>query len=166
MEDCPSRRRLHIDMPRLAASRIHNPRAENQAGIDDITKPDTSRDQLPERPHKIAFPPTENNVDRLKNWLPEQFANTAFKNNGAFPPMSCLHIHQKEGAISKARHNPIPVPFHFKEPVKQALWEDVRRGIITPVPVGMPTDWCSTMVITAKNPGKPRRTIDYQHLNS
>ena len=33
-------------------------------------------------------------------------------------------------------------------------------------PVGMPTDWCSTMVITAKKHGKPRRTIDYQHLNS
>ena len=30
----------------------------------------------------------------------------------------------------------------------------------------MPTDWCSTMVITAKKNGKPRRTIDYQHLNS
>ena len=28
------------------------------AGIDDITKPDTSRDQLPDRPHKIPFPPT------------------------------------------------------------------------------------------------------------
>ena len=75
------------------------------------------------------------------------------------------HIHLKEGATPKARHNPIPVPFHFKEPVKQALWE-VRRGIITPVVIGMPTDWCSTVAITAKKNGKPRSTIDYQHFNS
>ena len=144
------------------------PTHTNIAGIHDTTEPDTSRNQLPERPHKIPFPPTENNVDRLKNWLLEQFSNTAFKNNGAFPPMSGppAHIHLKEGATPKARHNPIPVPFHLKEPVKQALWEDIRRGIISPVPVGMPTDWCSTMVITAKKNGKPRRTIDYQHLNS
>ena len=130
------------------------PTHTNIACIDDITKPDTSRDQLPECPHKIPFPPTENNVDRLKNWLLEQFANTAFKNNGAFPLMSGppAHIHLKEGATPKARHNPIPVPFYFKEPVKQALWEDIRRGIITPVLVGMPTNWCSTMVMTAKNP--------------
>ena len=76
------------------------------------------------------------------------------------------HIYLKEGAVPKARHNQIPVPFHFKEPEGQALWEDVKRGIITPVPVGMPTDWCSTMVITAKKNGKPRRTINYQHLDS
>ena len=79
-------------------------------------------------------------------------------------PAACIHL--KEGAVPKARHIPIPVPFHLKEPVRQALWEYVKRGIITPVPVGMPSDWCSTMVITAKKNGKPRRTIDYQHLNS
>ena len=60
------------------------------------------------------------------------------------------HIHLKEGEVPKVRHNPIPVPFHFKESVRQALWEDMKRSIITPVPVGMPTVWCSTMVITAK----------------
>ena len=63
------------------------------------------------------------------------------------------HIHLKEGAVPKARHNQIPVHFHFKEPVRQAIWEDVKKGIITPVPFGMPTDWCSTMVITAKTNG-------------
>ena len=76
------------------------------------------------------------------------------------------HIHLKEGAVPKGRHSPIPMPFHLKEPVRQALWEDVKRSIITSVSVGMPTDWCNTMVITAKKNGKPQRTIDYQHLNS
>ena len=66
--------------------------------------------------------------------------------------------------LTKARHNPIPIPFRFKEPVKQALLKDVERGIIVQVPVSMPTDWCSTMVITAKKNSDPRRTVDYQHL--
>ena len=72
----------------------------------------------------------------------------------------------KRGAVLKARHKPIPVPFHFKEPVRQALWKNVERHIITPVSVGMPTNWCSTMVITAKKNDNPQRTVDYQHLNS
>ena len=49
---------------------------------------------------------------------------------------------------------------------RQTLWEDVKRSIITLVPVGMPTDWCSMIVITTKKNGKPQRTLDYQHLNS
>ena len=77
-----------IDVGILPVNFPNPPTHTNIAGIDNITKPDTSRDQLPECPHKIPFPPTENNVNRLKNLLQEQFANTAFKNNGAFPPMS------------------------------------------------------------------------------
>lgn len=123
---------------------------------------------LPTRPDSLPFPATEANIGKLKDWLLECFADTAFKNDGVFPSMTGppAHIHLKEGAIPKARHNPIPVPYHLKEQVKQDLWNDVGRGIIAPVPVGTPTDWCSTMVITVKKNGKPRRTIDYQYLNT
>ena len=75
------------------------------------------------------------------------------------------HIHLKDVAIPKAKHNPIPIPYHYREEVKKALWDDVEKGIITPVPIGTPTDWCSTMIITAKKNGKPRRSVDNQHLN-
>ena len=124
--------------------------------------------QLPIRPAEPPLPATEENVGKLKEWLLEQFANSAFNNDGRFPAMSAqpAHIHLKEGAVAKARHNPIPVPYHLKEPVRQALMKDVERGILKPVPIGTPTDWCSTMVITTKKDGRPRRTIDYQHLNS
>ena len=110
------------------------------------------KDPLPTRPKKLPFPPTEQNIPRLKEWLLQHFASTSFRTNREFPPMSGpdAHIHLKEGAVPKARHNPILVPYHFKETVRQALWEDVKRGIITPVTIGMPTDWCSTKVITAK----------------
>ena len=106
------------------------------------------RKQLPTRPEKPPFPANEENVDNLKKWLLEQFANSSFNNDGKFPAMAGppAHIHLKEGATPKARHSPIPVPFHFKEPVRQALWKDVERGIITPVPVGTPTDWRSAMM--------------------
>ena len=144
------------------------PSASIRLELDTISKHNKVKDQLPTRPQKLPFLPTEQNIPRLKEWLLQHFTNTSFRKNREFPPMSgsTAHIHLKEGAVPKARHNPITVPFHFKEPVRQALWEDVKRGIITPVPISMPTDWCSTMVITAKKNDKPRRTIDYQHLNS
>ena len=103
-------------------------------------------------PRTPLFSPTSKNVHKLKKWLLERFANMVFNSSGKFPAMSGppAHIHLKEGSTPKARHNLIPVPYHYKEQVKEALWEDVKRGIISPVPIGTPTDWCSTMVITAK----------------
>ena len=119
-------------------------------------------------PKTPPYPLTSENIQNLKKWRLDQFATTVFNKSGKFlamfgPP---AHIHLKDGAILKAKHNPIPVPYHNREEVKKALWDDVKRGIITPIPIGTPTNWCSTMVITAKKNGKPRRTVDYQHLNS
>ena len=124
--------------------------------------------KLPLRPKTIPFPPTEQNVTKLKQWLIDEFAETAFNKETPFPTMAGppAHIHLKDNATPKAKHTPIPVPLHFKEKVKELLDKDVERGIIAPVPIGTPTNWCSTMVITAKKNGSPRRTIDYQHLNS
>ena len=109
-------------------------------------KPNKCEDQLLNRPQNLPFPATEENFGKLKSWLLENFAKMAFNKDGVFPTMSgsATHIHLKERAVP--RHKPIPVPFHFKEPVRQALWKDVEKGIIAAVPMGMPTDWCSTMV--------------------
>ena len=76
------------------------------------------------------------------------------------------HIHLKQEAVPKAKHRPIAVPYHLKEPMRQALMQDIERGILKQVPIGTPTDWSSTMVIATKKDGQPRRTIDYQYLNS
>ena len=129
-------------------------------------------ENLPVRPQQIPYPPTIENVPKLKEWLLKAFETTAFNKinkDGKFPFLLAgppAHIHLKEGAIPKARHNPIPVPFHMKKAVKQAIDEDVKKGIICPVPLGTPTKWCSTMVVQPKKDGRPRRTVDYQHLNS
>ena len=107
-------------------------------------------------------------MENLKKWLLEQFANSAFKTDRQFPAMSGkpAHIHLKQETVSKAKHRPIPVPYHLKEPVRQALMQDIERGILKQLSIGTPTDWCSTIVITTKKDGRPRRTIDYQYLNS
>ena len=50
--------------------------------------------------------------------------------------------------------------------MKAGLDRDVRLGVIVPVPIGEPVTWCHRMVICAKKNGKPRRTIDFQPLNT
>ena len=49
--------------------------------------------------------------------------------------------------------------------VKAALDQDVRMGVIRPVPIGEPVSWCHRMVVCAKKNGKLRRTVDFQALN-
>ena len=107
-------------------------------------------------------------MGNLKKWLLEQFAYSVFKTDGQFPTMSGkpAHIPLKQEAVPKAKHRPIPVPYHLEEPVRQALMQAIERGILKQVPIGIPTDWCSTMVITTKKDGRPRCTINYQYMNS
>ena len=133
-----------------------------------VTSDNSPSDRTPpSRPAQIPFPPTQENVPRLEKWLLDAFRSSAFNRAPPFPSMTGppAHIHLTEGAIPKARHTPIPVPYHFKAAVKAALDADVEKGIISPVPVGHPTDWCAVMVITQKKDGSPRRTVDYQYLN-
>ena len=124
--------------------------------------------KAPSRPEKLPFPPTKQNIPKLENFIKESFASTAFMNSPPFPSMASppAHIHLKENAIPYAKHSPIPIPYHWKAEVKASLDRDVERGIIAPVPVGTPVDWCTTMVVRAKKDGKPRRTIDLQKLNT
>ena len=77
-----------------------------------------------------------------------------------------LKITFKPDAEPQAVHCPIPVPHHWKEDVKAALDADVKLQIIEPVPQGVPTQWCSRMVVTAKKDGTPRRTVDLQKVNA
>ena len=81
----------------------------------------------------------------------------------ATPP---ARIHLQPNAIPFARHSPIPVPHHWKQLIKASVDSDVEKGIIKPIDIGTPVEWCSPMVITTKKDGTPRRTIDLQKLNS
>ena len=67
-----------------------------------------------------------------------------------------------------AHHTPVlvPVPIHRRSELKAGLDQDVRLGVLEPVPVGEPVTWCHRMVVCAKKNGKPQRTLDFQTLNA
>jgi hypothetical protein len=76
-----------------------------------------------------------------------------------------LELHIDPNANPVATHKPRPIPIHWMRDVKAQLDEDVRLGVLEPVPVGEPTVWCSPMVVCPKKDGTPRRTVDLQVLN-
>ena len=126
------------------------------------------REKPPERPQEIPYPPTEENVDRIKEWLVSAFKASAF-NTCTHQPLNemtgaPMKIVFKENYTEHRVHTPIEVPHYWKYQVKEDIDKDVRLGIIEPVPQGTPTTWCTRMVVTAKKNGKPRRTVDLQKL--
>lgn len=123
----------------------------------------------PTRPEKMPFPPHEEHARRLEEWLLQHFSGSTF--NTTRNPLPVMegephHIHLAHGAVPYACHTPASVPKHWEKEVKAQIDEDIRRGVIEPVPAGEPTEWCARMVVVAKKSGKPRRTVDYQRLNA
>ena len=121
------------------------------------------------RPLSLPFPPLEDNVPRLEEWLLQHFSSTTF--NTTREPLPVMagkphHIHLVPGAVPHACHTPASVPKHWEKEVKEQLEEDVRRGVLQPAPAGEATEWCSRMVVVSKKSGQPRRTVDYQRLNA
>ena len=131
--------------------------------LTDMTTPN-----IPNKPTTIPFPAVDKNIDKLKQYLINKFKDTAFNKATPFPAMHTkpVHIHLKPDVVPQAQHVPIPVPYHWKDRVKQDLDADVARQIICPVPVGEPVKWCSKMLVTAKKDGSPRRVVDFQKLNA
>ena len=125
------------------------------------------KDEEDQPTRQMPFPPTEENIDKLKEHLIQSFP-TVFEKSVPFKQMNCppVHIHLKEDAKPYATHVPIPIPLHWKKEVKANIDEDVRLGIIEPVPTGEPVLWCSPMIVTRKHDGRPRRTVDLQRLNA
>ena len=129
----------------------------------------TKRTPPPQRPSKIPYPPTTENIPKLKDYIIEAFATSTFLNTDEpFPSLNAppFKIFLRDDAIPYAQHTQIPTPYHLKSLTKALLDRDVRRGILKPVDVNTPVVWCAPMVITLKPDGTIRRTIDYQHLNS
>ncbi len=118
---------------------------------------------------KPPFPPTEHNIPLLKQWLMQEFKKDVFNEDRIpLPPLKgkALHIHLLNHDIAPyAIHTPQPVPFHFQDDVKVMLDKWVERGIITPVEVGAPAEWCARMVTVTKKDGRPRLVVDFQELN-
>ena len=124
--------------------------------------------QLPSRPANIPFRATEENIPKLKLWLPDAFRHTTFKTTSQpLPTMNCrpYEITLIEPDEPYHANIPIPVPHYWRDEVKKQLDEDEALGIIRKVSQGETTDWCMRMVVVSKRDGKPRRTMDFQPLN-
>ena len=162
LQACKDLGLVHVDFP-------HQPAvvASTAAGVDD-TAPESADSALP-RPATVPFPPLEENVPRLEDWLLRHFSGSTFNTDRS--PLPVMEgephvIHLLPDAKPYACHTPASVPVHWAAEVKKQLDEDVRKGILEPVPVGEATEWCARMVVVAKKSGQPRRTIDYQKLNA
>ena len=120
-------------------------------------------------PTTLPFPATEQNRGRLEKHLLDYYAKSTFNTcpHQVLPMMNTkmLRLAIDPSATPVAYHTPIPVPIHWRDEVKAGLDQDVRLGVIEPVPVGEPVSWCHRMVICPKKNGKPRRTVDFQPLN-
>lgn len=126
------------------------------------------REKPPPKPTP-PFPTTEENRERLQQWLLDYYKSSTFNTceHQPLPMMSGppMRLMMDPNAKPVAYHSPIPVPVHWQGSVKAGLDRDVQLGVIEPVPVGTPVTWCSRMVIAVKKSGEPRRTIDFQPLN-
>ena len=124
----------------------------------------------PPLPTTLPFPAIPTNRQKLQTYLTEYYRNSTFNTceHQPLPMMSGppLRLMIEPDADPVAHHTPIPVPLHWQDAVKAGFGQDVRLGVIEPVPIGTPVTWCHRMVICAKKTGKPRRTVDFQALNA
>ena len=128
----------------------------------------TSR-PIPKRPSVIPFTPSEENVSKLKHYLLDEFAQSSFNKDAPFPKLSTppAHIHLKpDYIIPRPAFWPATIAENWSKEVKESIDRDVESGILTKVPFNEPTAWCARMVVVKKRDGRPRRTVDFQSLNS
>ena len=134
-------------------------------GICDCPK----RMPVPGRPDKLPFPCTPDNNGRMKTWLLERFKGSTFNKcpHQQLPTMSGppVEIHIKDDAKPVASHKASTIPLHWQEKVHADLKQDEALGVIERVPFGEPVEWCHRMVVTRKEDGSPRRTVDLSPLN-
>ena len=124
---------------------------------------------LPKRPAQLPFKPNEINIPALKQYLIDSFASTAFNKEKPFPKLSTppARIHLKPNyVIPQPAYWPASVAEHWSEQVRASIEADVEAGILKKVPFNEPTIWCARMVVVSKKDGRPRRTVDFQKLNS
>ena len=123
----------------------------------------------PKKPESLPFAPVEENVGRMKAWLIEFFAGSTFNicSHQPQPMMKTepIKIHINPDAVPKPVYTAATVPIHLREPVSVQIKEDLAKGVIEEVPLGVPTVWQARMQVVIKPDGSPRRAIDYRGLN-
>ena len=127
------------------------------------------RSAVPDKPTSLPFEPHPNNIGKMNEWLRRRYASSTFNicphrplQEMSGPP---IQIHMDGSAIPKVCHKAAPVPLHWQNKVREDLLRDEALGVIERVPCGVPMTWCHHMVVTRKQDGTPRRTVDLSPLN-
>ena len=127
------------------------------------------RQTTPARPEKLPFPCSVENNTRMKTWLMDRYKSSTFNQcpHQPLPKMTGppVEIHMKENAKPVACHKAPPIPLHWQEKAHTDLLRDEALGVVERVPFGEPVEWCHRMVVTRKENGSPRRTVDLSPLN-
>ena len=128
------------------------------------------RTAVPQRPAVLPFEPIPANNIKMRNWLLDRYASSTFNTcphrplqHMKGPPIE-IHLDEEE-AKPRVFNTAAPIPLHWQQQVKDDLDRDVALGVIERVPYGIPVTWCHRMVVTRKNDGSPRRTVDLSPLN-
>ena len=130
----------------------------------------SKRETPPPVPRDLPFPAIAKNRERLREWILNKYASSAF-NQCDHQPLPLMRdsppiqLHVDPTVKPYAIHKPRPVPIHWRDQVKAEVDRDVRIGVLEEFPIGKTTDWCSPMVICPKTNGNPRRTVNIQRLN-
>jgi len=107
------------------------------------------RNKPPPRPSRLPFEPTEENNEKMKNWLLQRFASSTFNKcpHQPLPMMSGppIKIHIKADAEPSAVHTPAQIPIHWREQIKEQLDADVALGVIEKVQPNTPSTWLMEM---------------------
>ena len=127
------------------------------------------RSDVPKPPSVLPFTPIESNIDKMRDWLLNEFSASTFNicphrplKQMEGPP---IEFHVDDTAESQPCHTPSLISIHWQQKVKEDLDRDEALGVIEKVPYGTPVTWCHRMVITKKHDGTLRRTVDLSPLN-
>ena len=105
-------------------------------------------------PPTMPFPSSENNVDKLKEFIINYYSTSTMNMcpHQTLPEVAgpALHFTLKSGARPYAVHTPAVIPIHWKTAVKEQLDRDVEMGIIAPVSPNEPVTWQHRMVVVRR----------------
>ena len=109
-----------------------------------LTAPcDCPKRQLPPpKPKSIPFPPTDENREKLQQWLLSYYQSSSFNmcHHQPLPMMDSppMRLMVDPEATPVAQPKPLPVPLHWQEEIKAGLNQDVRLGVIEIVAITPP----------------------------
>ena len=127
------------------------------------------RELPPAKPKSLPFQCVPENNSKMRSWLLDRYAASTFNKcpHQQLPAMEGppIQIHVDPNAKPVCLTKPAPIPLHWQERVEEELNRDVAMGVLERVPFGEATTWCFRLVITRKEDGGPRRTVDISPLN-